>query len=573
MNEELKKCKIEDCPRMAISFSEYCGEHSDSEEITEALEKSSGKELESIYLCATTIEGIELKDIVFKSFEFLEIAFFEVKFINCKFLFSLNFESISFEACEFYDCYFEENTIVNGEFRYCTFTNTEFNDGTIQSTRFLGNNIEEIKDFDNLIFNKIGFQEFYFEEILGVNLSIIDSTITRSNFQYSSLKDSLIKDSTSNDTTYLDCSFKGSTFDNFISDFYPNNPMLCDFYQVKFIDSEFEHLSPEWNNFDSDDRIEFYYKCLNKILDTFDILKVNELSSIIKKLLDQKQYQGIEKQKIFQFYKNLFVQCQDKKQYAQLGEVFLTLMQISQSYTDNDLNFVPFDLLENKSKKESHQENKVIVKITFDTDDLSFSELSKLVLAQEKFFNLLEQVTGNKIVIKELGVGSYIFELVMDFVQAFLAGDFLGLQKTFIEIENQKLTKEILEQELGHLDEVHRLDILEKFEQIKNMQLQNLESSKRMEILEEQLSTQKIEHQIKQEELKAKQLDNLIKALNYAELLEARGISFDHKKFLETDLSKQLKSEAQKLKDCSDIRSTEYKLKAIGAYSDIQNMR
>ena len=136
MYKQIKICSKDECEKQALSYSTFCGEHSDVNLIKQELSKITDK-AEHIYFSGIHLESLSLKD----------IDFIQLNIVGSE------LENITFENCLFDNLIISSSTLREVKFINCTIKDTEWNDVRIENDSMFYKSSITYSNFNTCHFN------------------------------------------------------------------------------------------------------------------------------------------------------------------------------------------------------------------------------------------------------------------------------------------------------------------------------------------------------------------------------------------------------------------------------------
>jgi len=467
-----RKCQKENCEKRAISFSDFCGEHSNSEEIVKALNELNGQTYDHLFLKDINLEGINLRDVEFNYPNLMEVEIESSEFHHCQFNVA-GFINVHIEESTFDECLFEEAVeILSSHFSNCQIIHTLFKEANISQSAFQENTKIEECLFENC--NLVG-------TILDSSM-MLNSVINLSQLNQSSINQSVfdgvkIQNSDIYKTTFWDCKLSNCDFIKIQNDFdeLEDSIELSLLNNTTFEDTFIPDRLARWNGI-NETNYEFYSRVIKQVWETSanqDLEYIDNLSALVTAVtnLDQDTEPDLRvKGHITNIFSKFFNLAKEKQDLGSFSKIAQYLSKIPKNWITDLNNFLPSpDYLIEESR----------LKLVFNTNDLSFEKASKI-------FTKLHQLESSfpnhsKSVIKELNVGSIVIEIsnsieiIVLFIYALNNGAnlYLDFQKKIRE--NEKLRLEIEEKQNKEPSELESLEIEKMKEEIKLLKLQQFE--------------------------------------------------------------------------------------------------
>ncbi len=260
MYKQIRICSKDGCGKQTLSFSMFCGEHSDINLIKQKLSKITDR-AENLYFSGIHLESLSLKGIDFIQLIIIDSGLENLIFENCLFdnliISSSTLREVKFINCIIKDTEWNDVRIENdsmfykSSITYSNFNTCHFNDQPIidqckfEFNGFLSCTFFDIDKFRKVNFSNCDFLNSSFSEVYGKLLFFDKCTFERTNIE---------------DTCLI-----SSTFQNIDNDFDQGEyPKLCDFTDSNFSDT---NLPPEfyiWNHIQGD-KIQFYLRIISRI--------------------------------------------------------------------------------------------------------------------------------------------------------------------------------------------------------------------------------------------------------------------------------------------------------------------
>jgi len=475
-----KYCNKPGCNNIAISLSDYCGEHTNSRLVRKQLRNHKDREFKELNLHALILKDLDFKDKLFSQAKLDDCEFSFTRFTDCEFdlphFIHLNFDVCRFENCSFIrfeaddvtwmNCTFVNCTFKEGQFTQCSFDASNFNDCKFETTEFNGHLFTDIEKFDFCHVELCLFLQVSFTRI-----NMFATTIDNSDLNKSSLYDS----------SFIHCTFKDSS-----NDFKQTGPpMLCHFNETVFTNFYLPRSAKRWNNFKLSPA-GFYRKIVRMVLGMTEDAE-DSLSELTLALthLDKLNYRPplSFNNDINELFSRLIKRNARKASYERVGDIINEYGKVPERYRTKSSFLLPPPGQEKPVIIRHHAKLTLQVKL----DEWQLQSVSR-------FFNQLaaleRRIPGqNTQILSQLDHGSLISVFWADIKQLLYTGRLLDvekleisiakdeadLHKTQLEIERQKI-------ELDSLNEDKALDRIAKQQNIEALRLSNLE--KKLDLLE-----------------------------------------------------------------------------------------
>lgn len=452
---EERTCAKENCYKEAISFSDFCGEHTKNKDIIAQLKALAVKDVQSLNLTEVEIRNIKLADKTFHSPTIDDCEFDKVIFDTCVFH-SLTSDNTTFTNCKFTNCTFDQWDCTDINFHECLFDNctlqdckinqsffadeTAFHDSVWDMCSFIGGMFSETAPNKNVKFHNVEFIQAAFNQAVFWESQFVETSFSK--------------------TTFHDSDFRGCYFTTVTHDFALTGvPMLCDFRNCKMENMTVPKSMRTWNNFKKEPLA--YYLSLTEILTKVN--HPNYLSELAQVLthLDKLGYMPDDMllDRVKALFKRLVMQANQTQDYRELGKIMSEFGNIPMRFRYNTGFMLP-------PPADAQNNSAAIAKLTI-TATLPQWTLDRV----SYFLQLLAQLepllpTAMPQTINYIERGSFITEIWGDFKQlsALLHSivDFkntrisakikeVELQKALVALEQEKLALEKSQLELAYL--------------------------------------------------------------------------------------------------------------------------
>lgn len=503
-----EKCKKEHCEKDAISFSDFCGEHSDAEAIVEALNSLEGKIiLWEFYISDIELSQLELKNFTFKNAIFINVTIKESSFEDCNFE-STTFDYDAFEGCKFTNCSFEKETnfnqchFIGNNFRDVRVANSQINRlsihfGTIEESHFMECTLTDV------LFEYIKINGFY----LGLG------KLVNSKFEDCHLENTIIEEEYFKDSFFLDCKIS-KTYVEINSELTNLHTFfsLCLVSESFILDNDnlikplsLKDLS-KWNGVD-ERPIDFYLRIINHIW-SISIKQDVEVFSFpfqyleisLKRILDiandaeKKQIKHL----VTTIFINLFNAAKINQRINESSRIMSELAEIDEQWLINIDQFQP---------KLLPLSQKSTLKLDFQTNELTLAKATNIFRKLDGLEILFVGEQNRSAKIKDLQVGSITITIgggiitIVLFVHVLINFAYKGVN-LYLDFQKKVMTNKKL-----------KLEIAEKQKALNTSQQQESE----LEVLQKE----KLEQEIKILKLQQFQLLSEMTGVKPEEILGA----------------------------------------------------
>ncbi len=245
-----QNCKTPDCPRLAVSFSAYCGEHLPetddylallSHEIATATTPVSLNlhhvPLTDLVVMNQTFDSPSIQQVTLRHCTFVNVQMDmgqlqNVNFVNCKFIrchwVGIELSEFNFSQCRFHRCHFAAHCqLQHGGFDECQFYRLSIFEGALENVDFL--DVQPSK-----------------------YLSIVESSIIQVMFMRGELAHLAISNCYVSDIMAGYMALPSAIFDGVNTADFEVEPRYCDFRGLQLVDSDIDIDHKDWslwNNF------------------------------------------------------------------------------------------------------------------------------------------------------------------------------------------------------------------------------------------------------------------------------------------------------------------------------------
>ncbi|MBV6443147.1 MAG: hypothetical protein EPGJADBJ_04876 [Saprospiraceae bacterium] len=451
------QCKNPECEKQAISFSEYCGEHSDPEAVVAQLQAWSGGE-EPLYISGIELPAFQMRD---KKITLIldEVSFEEAVFINCQF-WAFDIHHTDFLNCRFTDCMFNgdflDSNFMECQIQRCEinarFDQCSFQDGTVVEEcifnsqksvglcDWVGTSVYKDVVFRKVLLQRVGIHHASIQEVTFEEVQFVEGD----NFK----------------TAITDCYFKNVLFESIKNDWKELDGMeMCVFVNTVFKDTPVQDNFDRWNAFD-EDPVEFYKRVLHQVLETdpeyVDNLHQAELAA---RRLENMKYNTREiRVLISNIFTTYFSHARETQDIEAFGKIVGYFSDIPKDFILDPTRFLP-------SPQKVVQEP--TLKLAIQLPEYTLTSIA----------NLLNQLRDlEKIVVRD-GPSFRVFNLGWGSVTITLASPIIVLLATVYYLyKGANLYLEFEEKRLGNKKLL--LEIAEKEAQLKDKEMQQLEKEK-----------------------------------------------------------------------------------------------
>ena len=394
-------CGAPNCERESISYSPFCGQHTNNRTLRKKINQLDKEDLTDVYW-----DEIELKKIIFENRHFAagifsNIDLYEVKFINC------GFSDCGFEQAIFTNCVFE-----NCELEKCTFTDVTFQESSFSGCRILDGEFNEINMADDSLFkncdlDSCDFSGGIFSET-GVNTgsrfyntTFTQVSISRAAYENCQFIESRFSKSTLYDSSFIDCHFNTISHDFKLT----GPPILCDFNGSVFINMSIPRTFRVWNNI-KQHPVDFYRKTVDRLLKVGHPNSLKELALALQHLEMFPEINadllGIE---IKELFRRLAADAGHTGNYEIIGEILSAYGHIPEKFRTQTGFFLP-----PANDAASLQLGQARLNIRFGLDRWTVKRVSALLSLMDEMEEALPE--GSPQVIEVIEKGSFIIEIL-----------------------------------------------------------------------------------------------------------------------------------------------------------------
>lgn len=330
-------CSASNCDRESISYSTFCGHHTNNGKLRKAILKEKSNSMTDVYW-----EEVELKKLVienkhFAAGIFTNIDFLEVRFVNCGFS-DCGFELAVFTSCSFENCELEKCSFTDVTFQESGFLDCRIMEGLFSEINMADESIFQGCDLDNCDFSGGIFSEtgtisgnrFY-------NASFTQVSINQAVFQGCQFIESKFSKSTLYDSAFLNCHFNTISHDFKLS----GPPILCDFRGSDFVNTAIPKSFRSWNNF-KQHPAQFYGKVVQRMLKDEHPNHLKELGLALSHL---QKFPGIDELSIrldvASLFKRLAAEAAHSGNYQIIGEILSAYGRIPENFRGPTGFFLP----------------------------------------------------------------------------------------------------------------------------------------------------------------------------------------------------------------------------------------
>ncbi len=482
MKNNIEICNEETCSKQVISFSSYCGEHSNYEMVHKELMKLTG-EVGGLFLSELNLIDIVFKDLKFDNLTISSCSFEDVQFINCEFLYgvfttskmvNMKFANCSFVDLEWKNMNFGSEAILdNCLFERCSFMTCHFNENPIlintsfKFSEFISCTFFEIEDFKEILFENCEILSSSFSEISGKEVSFISCNMEETNLENSS--------------------FFKSKFENVENDFGGLDvPKLCDFSNTSFHNTELPDEFYIWNN-TKEEKLPFYTRLINEV--KFETHAENLW--VLNASVDRLNELGVEND--IGFIETIMSVYKEKWESYVSNQDYGVLANIIESYDDLPVEFKNIKPLLPSPKAVSSDDSWQI-SITADCENWSLQNIQEFQVMLYELELLipssqpLEVVSIQKGSIIQLLLGEADKILTLATAFASVTSFLMVTAKGYQHLRKERLQIQKQEKELKFIDQNQELDIEKKKTEIAKDKLELLNQSMKLlnSICEEQ---------------------------------------------------------------------------------------
>jgi uncharacterized protein YjbI with pentapeptide repeats len=494
--DEIKKCKKKDCLNDAISFSDFCGLHISKRKIESVLEKLElGGNFDNIKLSRIAPKDASFNDLNVNDIQIMDVLFTSFKIINSNFgglsnFSKTNFDEVLIQNCNFSGVMFEDTDFTGVNFINCNFSDCNFNqchftfEGSISNTSFNQCKFSGCTIDDNIIENS----SFRLVEFL-------ICTIEKCNIRASSFID--VEFATTN---IYDNEFKSVNFERIEHDFDLSSYIrLCIFEECNFIDFKFPDDFEKLNT-TNEQPMPFYKRVVEQFTNKPDINFLNVVNSALFRIGNYNEDDLLQlRTNFFKIYHELLEKVKEKRDYLQFSKLLESFATSPNKIKDTDRLFLPppqSELLQNEAK----------LKIYLNVEDWEINSVAKVQSLLATMANnlpirtlpirvdeitkgsLIEILTGELLPVTTFFYLLYKFGIkgvISDSVDLYLKFQTVGQKKleneerrlkikeleakSLIQNKSDKLSLQKLENEVKKQE----LDIIEKYLQLKKFSVEN----------------------------------------------------------------------------------------------------
>jgi uncharacterized protein YjbI with pentapeptide repeats len=462
MYKQVEICGKEGCEKQALSFSSFCGEHSDTNEIKQSLSKIKNQS-ENIYL-----SGIQLDSLSFKGVDFIQLN-----------ITGSELENIIFENCTFENLIISSTSIIDVQFINCIFKDSEWNDVSIEAqskfykTSFIYSNFNTCHFNDQPIIDQCKFEFVGFLSCTFFDLTDFNKT-SFSNCDFLSISISEVNSNylifdrcTFEKTSIEDAYFINSTFQSVDNDFDKGEyPKLCDFTNSKFIETDLPTEFYLWNHIKGD-KVQFYLQTISRIASENHANNLWVISTCIEGLIKLNyRYEVSFIDHIISIFReklNLYV---ESRNYGVLGSIMEEIGNLPPDFKNSQL------MLPASIDNSSGEVNNCQITIIAECDKWTITKISsfynKLLSIQDKLkvTNELELMPVRKGSIIQTIIGECVPIMKIGGVLATFISFIIATKKGILSNQEKYLTIKQLEINLKYQEELNK-------EQLKSIKLDN----------------------------------------------------------------------------------------------------
>lgn len=438
-------CRHDNCEKEAISFSDYCGEHSDAEAVAEAFNALESGLHERLYLDNIELQGLHLEGLEFEYFSIIDTDIDDSTIRNCDFYAStfINvylgncvLEGVTFEeAIEIQSSHFSDCTLRDTRFAVANINQTSFQEGTVlHNCRFEGGNLV------GTLFSETEIRQ----------TKVLNSHLNQSSVQDVFFEEVMFEDSDIYKTTFWDCSFNACSFKDITNDFeeLDDSIELCLLRDTTFSNTYLPNDIRRWNGIDERPEV-FYERVVQQVWKSVQTLKLESLDNLsalevaLKRLRALGDPPEAMRRQVTHIFTMLFNQAKATKDLSAFSKITAHISTIAQEWLVDVNQFLPNPAAQTQGS---------VLKLVFHTDDLSLDKGAKIFQGLRE----LEKIAygdQKRAQIRDLQIGSITIEIGSD-VQLIImivyalyqsANLFLDLRKKVLN--NQKLKLEIDEKQ------------------------------------------------------------------------------------------------------------------------------
>lgn len=428
-----KKCTKKDCDKLAIDYSEQCGDHSDGDKVVAALVADKRTELDGLYLNDLTIKDQVFEGKTFSHANFGGAEFEGVTFKDCKFYgldsYDTFFNECLFEGCEVADSELEDVNFLECKFISCQFLSVVFNQSDFSYLKYAA----------YVLFDKCSFVGGGINDTGELHdLRFISCKLVMFSFNRAEIRDTQFDECIFNKTTWFDCQVTDCVFAHVVHDFGEiGPPELCDFSRTRFIDTSIDDTFREWNLMDGD-RVSFFKSIADLVADQTETDYLHYLGVALHRLHEEGYWPDIPFQRMVGgIFQRFFDNAAAKNNISEAGDIISEYGGIPEEYR-----VTSFMLPASRALPTSAAQGELRIRV----------ELKPWTLqGVSKFFQLLSDLIEclpdkrTPVIIDRITQGSLESSLYGDIKDLATSGRLLSTEKAKLETDNLAIEKRLNE--------------------------------------------------------------------------------------------------------------------------------
>lgn len=463
----MKQCKKYDCDKRAISFSDFCGEHTENELYASVLKDLEPGKYSEVFISEMDIDNLEIKDLHFYDSTIEDCHFEGGTWLNIRLEFS-SLKSCLFEKTRISEFRFDEESIwASCTYHDCIFIDlqalvTSLSNGEFRNTKWINTS------FDQSLFTQVDFLD---SEFISLNITVCG--LDTVSFQHCYIKDANISDIKLAVTFCVDTIFENTRFvGELIHDFAQmQDPLeLCLFQNCtsKWI-LEIEDFKV-WNGI-NEDPLSFYWRVLDHITNAVHVNNLSPVQFIVKRVMDIIPDSSQLAERLRDMLSVYFSYIREEQDISGFGQLASLMGRLPQELIINKSQYLPSPKI---------LESRNVLRIDIACNISKLNSLHNVVLKLKRLDLALANCGLDALDVVDFKKGSVT--IVVSSTVAAIVGIVVLLYKAghlFLDTENKILSNKKLKQDLNRSD--HDSSLCKYDEQLKKQQviLNDLEIQKR----------------------------------------------------------------------------------------------
>jgi len=449
----MNTCKNDECEKRAISFSEYCGEHTSNEKYQVVLNDLKEGSYSDLWISEMELEKIDLKNIQFHNSQIVDCAFVNSSFDNFKLEMSM-LNDVLFSQAMFASCFIGNNSsVISSSFQKCDIKKTSFIKTSFNQTMINETNLENA-DWHSSAFLGVDFTKCNLK-LLTISLCSFD----QSSFNYSKVDDCSILNSKIARTILYDTRFNKLKVNQINTDFeeidYPI--VLCEFHDCIFPKNFISENCKKWNAID-ENSTSFNFRVLEHINDSIHIPNLQLLPAIVEDLYEPDEKNGLLATLLQNTLKSHYNYVTTNQDFDGLGDIAKIINRIPNSLIIKPNNYLPTPNL---------IANKRTLTLTFLGEFESLDKLNSLTSKLYEFETIYNKYKKDKLRIISIETGSITITVSSSVLLILFI--IYGLYKTYDFIIDANI-KRSTNKKIGQEIELNDLEKTKKELEIKKLQ-------------------------------------------------------------------------------------------------------